>query len=190
MKNFKQYIREEGKTNKPNAGDESVENLEEAALGKYYYHVTLQKHALKIIKQGIKPLMPSNWVRADGTRYNEDGGIFAFEHPEDAARWAFKMAWDTKKKTAIVRLKKTKGWDKDPSGDINIQMGKGKALKRFDSIKASDIVDIVPVDTKSKDFIKNTVKSLLEPVVRPQDLDWHDNFLNINRKILGEDETE
>lgn len=170
--------------------DESVENLEEAAKGKYYYHVTLQKYALKIIKQGIRPLMPSNWVRADGTRYNEDGGIFAFDHPEDAARWAFKMAWDTKKKTVIVRIKKTSGWDKDPSDDITIQMGKGKALKRYDSVKASDIVDVVQVDTKGKDFIKNHVKALLEPVVRPQDMDWHDNFLNINRKIMSEDEIE
>jgi hypothetical protein len=67
-------------------------------------------------------------------------------------------------------------------------MGKGKALKRYDSIKASDIVDAIPVNTKTKDYFKVHIKALLEPVVRPQDMDWHDNFLNINRKIMSEDE--
>lgn len=112
------------------------------AKGKYYYHVTFTSKVKKIMREGIKPLQTSNWVKGmGGDRYNEEGGIFAFEHPFDAARWAFKQNWEFKKPVSIIRIKPTNQWYEDPSEDYSLTSGKGKALKSMEMVKPSDLVD-------------------------------------------------
>jgi len=123
----------------------------EAKDFKYYYHVTLKSNVKNIKSKGIVPFKPSNWAKGDGSRYNEDyAGIYAFEHPEDAFRWAFKMTWSFKKPTSIVRIKKSSSWKKDPSDDIQLQMGKGKALMSPKGIPAKDVIDSFDQDSFSK----------------------------------------
>lgn len=119
--------------------------LTEASF-KYYYHVTFKKNVAKIKSKGLNPMQTSNWAKGDGQRYNEQGGVFAFQHPEDAWKWAFKMNWDFKKPISIVRIKKSKSWEKDPSADINLQMGKGDALQSISAISKSDIKDVFDFD--------------------------------------------
>lgn len=94
------------------------------------------------MKKGLLPFQTSNWVKgANKDRYNEEGGIFAFEHPRDAFGWAFKMQWDHNKPTSIVRIRAGDAWDQDPSQDPNLIMGKGKALVSRGMIKPQSIVD-------------------------------------------------
>ena len=60
-------------------------NLEEASKIPYLYHATFTKHIPRIMKHGLRQFETGNWVEAgSGKRYNEEAGIFAFEHPEDA----------------------------------------------------------------------------------------------------------
>lgn len=116
--------------------------VEKTELFKYYYHVTLKSNVASIKKKGIVPFQPSNWVDGNGKRYNEEyAGVYAFSHPEDAFKWAFKMNWDFKKPTSIIRIKKGESWRRDPSGDIHLRMGKGKAMMSSKAIPSSDIVD-------------------------------------------------
>ena len=111
-------------------------------LFKYYYHVTLKSNVSNIKSKGILPFQPSNWTNGDGKRYNDDyAGVYAFSHPEDAFKWAFKMNWDFKKPTSIIRIKKGNSWRRDPSQDIHLRMGKGKAMMSSKAIPASDFVD-------------------------------------------------
>lgn len=148
----------------------TLNQLLEAKSSKYYYHVTFKKNVKKILSSGLKPLQTSNWAKGDGSRYNQSGGVFAFEHPEDAWKWAFKMNWEFKKPVSIVRIKKSKSWDVDPSADITLQMGKGKALVSNSAIKSSDTVDAFDFDDfgtptelglSQSEWIKGIVKKLL-----------------------------
>lgn len=116
------------------------------ASGKYYYHATFASNANKIKSKGILLLQTSNWVNASGNRYNEDGGIFAFEHPVDAYRWAFKMSFEHKKPVVIIKIKKSDQWFQDPSTDITLQMGMGKALKSQEPVFPKDIVGVVKLE--------------------------------------------
>lgn len=109
----------------------------------YVYHVTFTDHVPSIMKGGLKPLQTSNWIKAGtGKRYNEEGGVFAFAHPEDAFRWAFSQEFDFKKPVSIVKMKRGDSWEKDPSQDIALQMGKGDALRSIAAVPASDIVGV------------------------------------------------
>lgn len=121
-------------------------NLEEASKIPYLYHATFTKKVPSIMKQGLRQFETSNWVEAGtGKRYNEEAGIFAFEHPEDAFKWAFKMEWEFKEDASIVRIKLSDVWEQDPSGDINLQIGKGRSLRSLRNIPASDIIDVFPM---------------------------------------------
>jgi len=114
----------------------------EGAGGQSVYHVTFDKHIPKIKQDGLRPLQTSNWAKAggdEGTRYNEEGGVFAFADPEDAFKWAFKQQFEFKEPVSILRLKRGNSWEKDPSGDIHLQMGKGEALRSIAAVPASDV---------------------------------------------------
>lgn len=116
--------------------------LVEFTKPKYVYHATFTKHIPGILKKGLMQFQPSNWVRGQGgERYNEDAGIFAFEHPQDAFRWAFKMQFEHNQPTSIVRIKAGGPWQADSSEDPALVFGKGKALVSRQNIKASSIVD-------------------------------------------------
>lgn len=110
----------------------------------YLFHVTFTKNVPRIKKTGLLQFEPSNWVRGEGgKRYNEEAGIFAFDHPEDAFRWAFKMQWDMEDKDiSIVRLTMGKDWEDDPAIDpISMAGNKGRALRSRYNRKAEEIID-------------------------------------------------
>jgi len=109
---------------------------------KYLYHVTFSEHVPSIKEKGLMQFQPSNWVKGEGgTRYNEEAGIFAFEDPEDAFKWAFNMQWQHKNPISIVRIKPGDIWEQDPSEDDNLRMGKGRAMMSRRNIPAENIID-------------------------------------------------
>lgn len=112
--------------------------------GGQIYHVTFTKYLTKIVKQGIRPLQPSNWTKAANPdeRYNTEGGIFAFEHPWDAYKWAFEQNWQFKEPVSIIKLRRNENWEKDPSEDYRLQMGKGAALRSSHAVSLGDIIKI------------------------------------------------
>jgi len=149
--------------------------ITEVKVFKYYYHVTLASNVKKIQAKGIVPFQPSNWVKGDGSRYNQDyAGVYAFSHPEDAFKWAFKMNWDFKKPTSIVRIKRGSTWRRDPSDDIHLKMGKGKALMSAKAIPSSDIIDSFPLDyfDKPLDFDKITQQLSESKSTKKHKHDW------------------
>ena len=112
---------------------------------KYLYHVTFTKNVPRIKKKGLIQFEPSNWVqRGTGERYNEDAGIFAFDDPEDAFRWAFKMKWDLDDKDiSIVRINIGEHWEDDPAGETMkwLYQIKGRSLRSSRNRKAEEIID-------------------------------------------------
>ena len=143
--------------------------LEEGA-GQSVYHVTFDKHIPKIKQGGLRPLQTSNWTKAgdQSSRYNEEGGVFAFADPEDAFKWAFKQSWEFKEPVSILRLKRGDSWEKDPSGDIALQMGKGDALRSIAAIPASDVEGAYSFDdfgspgngVSQQEWIQNIVNTI------------------------------
>ena len=113
---------------------------------KYFYHVTLSKNVPSIMQNGLQPLHTSNWVKGNGERYNEEGGVFAFEDAVDAFKWAFNMNWEFKQPVSIVRIRPSDTWEIDPSEDIMLQSGNGRALRSTAMIPPSDIVDSFSMD--------------------------------------------
>lgn len=116
---------------------------------KYLYHVTFTKNVPRIKEKGLLQFETSNWIRGEGgKRYNEDAGIFAFEHPDDAFRWAFKMQWDfDDKDISIVRLNIGEDWEDDPAVDpISMAANKGRALRSLRNRKAEEIIDSFKFD--------------------------------------------
>jgi len=115
---------------------------------KYLYHATFVDKGLKIVQHGLKQFEPSNWVKAaTGKRYNQNAGIFAFEHPEDAVKWAMKMNFDFKKDTAIVKILNAPDWVEDPSEDIHLKLGKGRSMMSKRNIPSSMISRVYAMKT-------------------------------------------
>lgn len=150
---------------------EAVRPLFES-VAPYYYHATFSNKVPSIQKSGLKPLQASNWKHAgSGERYNQEGGVFAFEHPEDAWRWAFRMKFDFDKPVSIVRIQKSDSWQTDPSQDISLQMGKGRALRSMGAIPPEHIVDAIDLSEFSnpselgisqQEWIDSIVKELIK----------------------------
>ncbi len=118
---------------------------------KYLYHVTYTKNVPRIKEKGLLQFEPSNWIRGEGgKRYNEDAGIFAFEHPEDAFRWAFKMQWDMEDDNdiSIIRLNIGEHWEDDPAGETMkwLYQTKGRSLRSRRNRKAEEIIDSFKFD--------------------------------------------
>ena len=141
------------------------------SIGQNVYHVTFDRHLSSITKDGIKPLQTSNWSKASspGERYNEEGGIFAFADPEDAFKWAFVQGFEHKQPVSIITLKRGDNWEKDPSGDIALTMGKGEALRSMGSVPPTDIIKVnsfesfgVPGDFKvsQQEWIQQSVDKI------------------------------
>lgn len=114
----------------------------------YLYHVTFSKKVPRITKEGLKQFETSNWIKGEGgKRYNEEAGIFAFEHPEDAMKWALRMEWEFKTSDiSIVRINLGDMWEQDPSEDVALHYGKGRSLRSRRNIPASDIIDVFPIE--------------------------------------------
>ena len=122
-------------------------------MPKYLYHATFTKNIPNIKQRGLLQFQPSNWIKGPGgSRYNEDAGIFAFDHPEDALNWAGKMEWefrDTNKDISIVRIAMEDIWGDDPADDPFVSR-RGKALRSGANIKADKIVDAIRMDDLGK----------------------------------------
>jgi hypothetical protein len=127
----------------------------------YVYHVTTTPNAKKIMKQGIRPMQTSNWVQAaDKSRYGA-GEVYAFEHPDDAARWAAKMDWEFNRahgtgKVSIVKAKRGEiPWKQDTSDPLGQHGRSGNWLKVMQGIPSDHIVDSTPFDAKEmQDWLK------------------------------------
>jgi hypothetical protein len=126
-----------------------IENVvTESAGGQYVYHAAKAADFGSIMKNGLTFFNPSNWVKAGSPnkRYQDEPSVFAFEHPLDAWRWAAKMEWEFKEPAVVIKFNRGNTWEKDPSDDISLQMGKGGALESKEPIPASDIVGAKTVE--------------------------------------------
>jgi hypothetical protein len=110
------------------------------------YHVTFSEYVPKISKEGLLPLQTSNWANGEGERYNADGGVFAFAHPEDAFKWSLKQFFQFQKPISIVKFARTDDWHTDPSDDINLKTGAGDALRADGFISPDHIIKVVEID--------------------------------------------
>ena len=123
--------------------------IKELLTEKYLYHATFSKNVPSIIKKGLQQFQTSNWTKG-GERYNQEAGLFSFEHPEDVINWAGKMEYDFQNNISIVRLNVVDQWHQDPSGDVNLAGGKGKTLRTQKNVDPSDIVDVFHMDDFGK----------------------------------------
>jgi len=112
--------------------------------GQYVYHATKAENLGKIMQNGLTFFNDSLWVKADtGNRYQDQPGVFAFENPLPAFRWGHKIEWEFKTPAVIIKFKKGSSWQDDPSADIMMTMGDGKALMSLEAIPASDIKGVI-----------------------------------------------
>jgi predicted GNAT family acetyltransferase len=123
----------------------------EKTAAKALYHVTRTDAVPKIQKKGILPMQTSNWVRGEsGERYG-GGEVFAFDHVDDAVRWAAKMDWDfnkgmgTGKISIVIFDPGTSKWEEDTADPLNHAMSKGSWLKSLQAVKPEQIKKVVPV---------------------------------------------
>jgi hypothetical protein len=133
------------------------------------YHVTTTKNASKIKKKGIVPMQPTNWVNGSGDRYGE-GEIYAFDHIEDALRWAAKMDWDFNKKMgggdiSIIKFKNDGDWDVDTNDPLSQAANKGKWYKKMEMVPANKIVKIIKLEQSMLPLLSN-----FEKEVKPKDV--------------------
>jgi len=136
------------------------------AGGQYVYHATLADKLGLIMSKGLTLFNTSNWVRAGNPdeRYQDEPSVFAFEHPMDAYRWAFKMQWEFEQPAVIIKLNRGSTWQKDPSPDIHLQMGKGAALESKEPIPPSEFKGAVLLDS---------LGSPVENDMEPDEYDQH-----------------
>lgn len=160
----------------------------------YVYHVTFTENVPKIKAKGLIPLQTSNWATGDGERYNKEGGVFAFAHPEDAYKWAFKTNWEFKKPVSILRFLKTNQWEKDPSADIMLQTGRGDALRSMSAIGPESFVDEfdfeqfgtpVSKDMDQQEWMQGIVQTLSEGGMQ-QLKDWFMRKLRMRWGKIGD----
>lgn len=115
------------------------------------YHVTYTKHINKIRKEGIKPMQTSNWKVASSKKRYGNGEVYAFESKKDAIRWASKMDWAFFKSMGSGNISIVKfanddyEWQIDTNSPLEQAGATGKWLKRNESVKPEQILDIEPV---------------------------------------------
>jgi len=117
---------------------------------KILYHVAFTEKVPKIKEEGVRPLQPTNWVQAGNKKRYGGGEVYAFEHPEDAFRWAAKMDWEFNKemgsgKISVVRAKNDEEWEIDENDPMSQAGSKGNWLKHDLGIKKENIQDAVPL---------------------------------------------
>jgi len=145
-KSSKRYAEELGLL--ATSGDDQIESAIDKIVeqsSEYLYHVTYTDQA-----KGILPMQTSNWVQAASKDRYGEGEIYAFEHIDDAIRWAAKMDWEFNKKfgsgeISIVRLRRTGDWvvdDNDPLGQAGAS---GQWLKRMGHVPSEDIEQAIPL---------------------------------------------
>jgi len=78
--------------------------------------------------------MPSNWIKAGNRKRYGDGEIYAFEHEDDALRWAGRMDWELHKATgtgkiSIVKIAAFGSWEIDHADPFTQVGSKGRWLR-------------------------------------------------------------
>ena len=123
--------------------------VKNAQSNEILYHVTQTKNVNKIKAKGILPMQTTNWVRGTGERYG-GGEIYSLDNFQDAIRWAAKMDWEFNHNMgtgdiSIISFRKENDWDKDENDPVSQAGNNGQWLKRMKMVKASDIIDSVPL---------------------------------------------
>ncbi len=143
------------------------------APGQYVYHATKAANLGQIMQKGLTFFNDSLWVKAadPSERYQDGPSVFAFENPMPAFRWAHKIEWEFKTPAVIIKLIRGDSWEQDPSSDIMMTMGDGKALESKATIPTSDfkaaiLLDKIgtpmSMDMKSQEFDAYVQKTLEE----------------------------
>lgn len=103
------------------------------------YHTTLAKNVPLIIKNGIVPKKKGMTHGAVGQDVRVAIAIYAFENIIDAQRWAFRVEWDTKEKSAIIPFETNiKDWTVDTHWEAGL--GRGKWLFNKKSVPPENIL--------------------------------------------------
>ncbi len=122
--------------------------INELTQGQYIYHATKAANLGKIMQKGLTFFNDSLWVAGANPdeRYQDGPSVFAFENPLPAFRWAHKIEWEFKTPAVIIKLKRGSSWELDPSSDIMMTMGDGKALESKVTIPTSDFKAAITLD--------------------------------------------
>lgn len=109
------------------------------------YHVTHTKYVRSIRKRGLLMFArPTNWIKGTSGERHGDGSIYAFDHLDDAVRWAAKMAWDYygdlgSPKISIVGFDSGDEWEVDGADPLYHDQAKGRWLKARTHVKPEHI---------------------------------------------------
>jgi GNAT superfamily N-acetyltransferase len=117
------------------------------------YHVTYTKKVPQIKKKGLLRFQTSNWVQAGNKERYGAGEIYAFEHLDDAIRWASKMDWSFNRevgsgKISIIKFKNAGEWETDPGDPISQAGAMGKWVKSQSAVKPGQIVSSEPLTSE------------------------------------------
>jgi len=78
------------------------------------FHATRTANLHRIHKQGLVPQMHSMWVGKLGQQLGEIGRLYAFTDLDDAVRFAFRLAWQSKPTVVIEFEADKQDWALDP----------------------------------------------------------------------------
>jgi hypothetical protein len=130
------------------------------AMLEVLYHVTFTKKVPSILKKGLKTFQTTNWVKAgDKSRYGS-GEVYAFDHLQDAQRWAGKMDWEHHRETGSGKVSVLQfiaahaDWELDEGDPLSQASAKGSWLKSRRPVPAEAILGAEP-------FTLETVKQLV-----------------------------
>ena len=158
---------------------------EQDGTGKLY-HVAATSNVPKIQHKGILPLQTSNWIQAGtGERYG-GGYIFAFDHINDAVRWAAKWDWDknqtmgSKKISIIAFTDDLANWQEDDADPIAHAGSSGRWFKKQGRVKPEQITG---VNTVTKDLIKQAMHRPAESVILERATSVLFHYTSIDRAL-------
>ena len=136
--------------------------------GDYLYHITPTKNIDAIKKRGLSPIETSNYLKATGSRYQEEPRVFAWTNPVDAMHFLNRMhgpfGADNMDEFSLIRIKKRKGkWEKDLALDphmsysniAEIQDAEGLVsmqTRPYTGIDSADIIDHIEVKALQKEL--------------------------------------
>jgi hypothetical protein len=127
------------------------QSYRKTAMEAVLYHVTETKNVRAIRKLGLRRFMPSNWIKAENHERYGHGEIYAFEHEDDALRWAARMDWELHKATgtskiSIIKIAVLGPWEIDHADPLNQAGSKGKWLKNALPVSPEHILEIRKVN--------------------------------------------
>jgi hypothetical protein len=100
------------------------------------FHVTFTKYVPSIRKHGLSIMVrPTNWAKGDSHERYGGYHVYAFEHPEDALRWAAKMDWDNHQQTGsgkialVIFERGEEDWEVDAADPLHAVLSKGRWMR-------------------------------------------------------------